>query len=128
MWSAVSKVAAPCRTNCTFDVLVSQSFIQRNPSPITSASLPQKWKLYMGLKINNLLQFAINEFSANKYSNEYSSSTLSHTNTLVRSRIYDWDCKLQMFCNAGSDARRGLATFNPDGRGWETENSGIMTP
>ena len=23
---------------------------------------------------------------------------------------------------------KGRATFNPDGRGWETENSGIMTP
>ena len=31
LYTGVSKVAAPCRTNCTFDVLVSQSFIQRRP-------------------------------------------------------------------------------------------------
>ena len=31
LYCAVSKVAAACRTNCTFDVLVSQSFIQRCP-------------------------------------------------------------------------------------------------
>ena len=42
------------------------------------------------------------DFSAKYYSNVCSLTTLSNTNTLVRSGIYDWHCKLQMFCNPGS--------------------------
>ena len=108
------KVAATCRTNCTFDILVSLSFIQRRPSPISPSPLSlRSWSC-----TNQQCVTICNRKSAKWHTNTYWSvavclltSKHSYIEPTLRLALFQF----QMFCNLGSDAR-GLGTFHPDGQ------------
>ena len=98
------KVAATCRTNCTFDILVGLSFIQRRPSPISPSPLSlRSWSC-----TNQQCVTICNHKYAKWYPNTYWSVAVC---SYLRLAL----CQFQMFCNLGSDAR-GLGTFHPDGQ------------
>ena len=86
---------APCCSDCTLDVLVSQSCIQTTTTPPQLS--PSPFSFRRGSKPTKIQKSRETIFDCSVAVLRV--VPFDNTNTLVPSGIYDWHRQLQMFCN-----------------------------